>query len=252
MVSPNATFQRRKEPRIGVNIPVRIWGIDAAGNRFEEDVTAINFSGSGALLLDVEPMTRSGDLMGVAYKGAKARFRIVWMRTFGLHHKSRVAVQRLEKDRCPWQELLPSQTPTLETARTLGNTEGEEKCGTHSESHKNDTIGFGKACTQIRRWRRHKVDVPIRVIVHGTSKTSLFDGRGNELSEGGMALTAGLELRLGDRVEIEFTPPYSGSPIRHRGIVRNRTGYRYGIEFVTDNNKEMEQMERLLRVLTSM
>lgn len=61
--------------------------------------------------------------------------------------------------------------------------------------------------------------------------SSLFDGRGNELSEGGMALTAGVELRLGDLVDIEFTPPYSGSPLRHRGIVRNRTGYRYGIEF---------------------
>lgn len=238
MVSANATFQSRKEPRIGANIPVHIWGIDAAGNRFEEDVTATNVSGSGALLLDVKSRTRSGDLMGVAYKGVKARFRTVWMRTFGLHHKSRVAVQRLEKDRCPWQELLPTQTPSLVTARTLGNTEGEEKCGTHTETHKNEAISLGEAFTQIRRWRRHKVDVPIRVIVHGTSKTSLFDGRGNELSEGGMALTAGVELRPGDRVDIEFTPPYSGLPLRQSGIVRNRTGYRYGIEFITGNNSK--------------
>ena len=47
-----------------------------------------------------------------------------------------------------------------------------------------------------------------------------------------MALTAGLELKPGDETEIEFTPPYSGTPIRIRGIVRNRSGYRYGMEFV--------------------
>jgi hypothetical protein len=57
----------------------------------------------------------------------------------------------------------------------------------------------------LRRWKRYKLDVPIRVIVHGPTKTSLSDGRGNELSEGGMALTAFVELRLGDEVEIEFT-----------------------------------------------
>lgn len=61
-----------------------------------------------------------------------------------------------------------------------------------------------------RRWPRHHLDVPIRVIVHRESKTSVFPGRGNELSEGGMALTAGVELRPGDETEIEFIPPYSG------------------------------------------
>ena len=252
MVSANGTFQRRKESRIRVNLPVRISGIDAEGNRFEEDVIATNVSSSGALLLGVEPRTRSGDLMAVAYKGAMARFRIVWMQNFGLEHRSKVAIHRLEKDSCPWQELLPSQSPTLVATRTLGSIESGERCEAHMQTQKNEAIGLEKACTQIRRWRRHKVDVPIRVIVHGTSKTSVFDGRGNELSEGGMALTAGVELRVGDLVNIEFTPPYSGSPLRHRGIVRNRTGYRYGIEFVAGNNKEMQQMERLLTVLTSM
>ena len=67
-----------------------------------------------------------------------------------------------------------------------------------------------------RRWPRHHLDVPIRVIVHSDSKTSVIQGRGNELSEGGMALTAGVELRPGDQTEIEFTPPYSGLPIRIR------------------------------------
>lgn len=34
-----------------------------------------------------------------------------------------------------------------------------------------------------RRWPRHHIDVPIRVIMHSPSKTSVFVGLGNELSE---------------------------------------------------------------------
>ena len=106
--------------------------------------------------------------------------------------------------------------------------------------------------TRKRRWRRHHLDVPIRVIVHRPSKTSVFVGRGNELSEGGMAVTAGVELKTGDEAEIEFTPPYSGGPIRIRGIVRNRAGYRYGMEFVAEGEREKESVDRLKTLLTVM
>jgi hypothetical protein len=103
--------------------------------------------------------------------------------------------------------------------------------------------------TRRRRWRRHQLDVPIRVIVHRAEKTSVFVGRGNELSEGGLAITAGVELKTGDAAEIEFTPPYSGGPIRIRGVVRNRAGYRYGMEFVAEGEREEEQVDRLRTML---
>jgi hypothetical protein len=106
--------------------------------------------------------------------------------------------------------------------------------------------------TKTRRWVRHKIDVPIRVIVHRSRKTSVVPGRGNELSEGGMALTAGVELKPGDEAAVEFTPPYSGTPIRIRGIVRNREGYRYGVEFVTMSEEEKDQAERLRTMLRVM
>jgi hypothetical protein len=100
-----------------------------------------------------------------------------------------------------------------------------------------------------RRWPRIHLDVPIRVIVHRVGKTSVFVGRGNELGQGGMSLTAGVELRLGDEAEIEFTPPYSGLPIRIRGVVRNRSGYRYGMEFVAGDDQELEEVQRLKTML---
>jgi len=111
------------------------------------------------------------------------------------------------------------------------------------------------ALLHTRRWPRHRLDVPIRVIVHTPERTKLYDGRGNELNEGGMAVTAGVELKVGREVAVEFTPPFTGLPIRVRGIVRNRTGYRYGVEFIMANAEETEQvthLQSLLQTLTSM
>ena len=48
----------------------------------------------------------------------------------------------------------------------------------------------------MRRWERYRVNILIRVIVSRALKASIFDGRGTSLSEGGMALFAGAELRL--------------------------------------------------------
>lgn len=109
-----------------------------------------------------------------------------------------------------------------------------------------------RALTDTRRWRRHALDVPVRVIVATPGTTKLYDGRGNELSEGGMAVTAGVELEPGRDVAIEFTPPFSGLPIRVRGTVRHRAGYRYGVEFVTENSEESDQVNRLRLMLQTL
>ena len=92
-----------------------------------------------------------------------------------------------------------------------------------------------RALATTRRGQRYPLDVPIRIIVETPGMTKFYGGRGNELSEGGMAVAAGAELRPGREVAIEFTPPYTSVPIRVRGTVRNRTGYRYGVEFLTES-----------------
>ncbi len=100
-----------------------------------------------------------------------------------------------------------------------------------------------------RRWPRHKIDVPVRAVIRTPDKTLIRDGRGMEMSEGGMCLFIGVELGLGEEIEVEFTPPYSGNPIRVRSQVRNRTGYRYGVEFLPEGKKERSEVARLRQML---
>ena len=101
----------------------------------------------------------------------------------------------------------------------------------------------------LRRWPRYKLEVPLRIVAQKGGKTSIVQGRGNELNEGGMAVFAGVELSLEEEVAVEFTPPYSGQPIRVRAIVRNRTGYSYGVEFLTQTIDDHQNVHHIRTVL---
>ena len=103
---------------------------------------------------------------------------------------------------------------------------------------------------QARRWPRYRLDVPIRVINTRPGKTVIVSGRGRDISEGGMLVFAGVELRTGDIAEIEFTPPF-GDPLRVTAIVRNRSGYYYGMEFLRDSDEDLVRAAKLGEILKS-
>jgi PilZ domain len=88
-----------------------------------------------------------------------------------------------------------------------------------------------------RRWQRHPVDLPVRVAVANGFSTTVVSGRGTELSEGGMELYAGISLNPGDLLEVEF-----GIPCRMRmmAVVRYRSGYCFGLEFIAPLQTEPE------------
>ncbi len=105
---------------------------------------------------------------------------------------------------------------------------------------------------QQRRWPRYQISVPVIVKYHRGDKTVLADGRGTELNEGGLAVFASAELNVGQLIEVSFTPPYNNTPIEVRCTVRNRQGYTYGVEFLSENLKDemsVEQIRNVLRVI---
>ena len=75
------------------------------------------------------------------------------------------------------------------------------------------------------------VNLPVRILVRTPDGIRIVNGRGTELNEGGVAVYAGVELGIGDRVGIELPVPDSGAPLRLTAVVRNRKGYFYGLLF---------------------
>ena len=80
-----------------------------------------------------------------------------------------------------------------------------------------------------RRWTRHPVNLPARILAHNGLNT-VVPARATEISEGGLALYAGMPMETGDIAEIEFQAPQRSKIL---GVVRHRTGYCFGVEFLT-------------------
>lgn len=98
--------ERRHEPRVSTDLPVRIWGYDEKGTRFLQQIHARNLSESGALLVGLQKELRCGDLIGLQYQDREARFKVIWTRDSGSSLKVEAAVQKLRADECPWKHAL--------------------------------------------------------------------------------------------------------------------------------------------------
>ena len=85
--------------------------------------------------------------------------------------------------------------------------------------------------SNTRRWQRQQVDLPVSVVVLNGVSRIVIPGRATEISEGGMALYAGMiHPKRGDLVEVEFQIP---SNARVAAMIRNRACFSFGLEFLT-------------------
>ena len=92
----------------------------------------------------------------------------------------------------------------------------------------------------MRRFPRYKIDIAVRVTVVKTFEKQGFVARGSELSENGLAAYVPAELNLGDRLSLDMMLPYSREALSVVAIIRNRNGFRYGMEFkdITESQRQ--------------
>jgi hypothetical protein len=72
-------MDRRRERRLNIELPVRIWGVDRMGRPFAEIVRIRNVSNGGAVLAKVRSKVQAGDALDVQNGASRSQFRIVWM-----------------------------------------------------------------------------------------------------------------------------------------------------------------------------
>jgi hypothetical protein len=102
-----------------------------------------------------------------------------------------------------------------------------------------------------RRWQRYHFDVPIRLVTSNLQHIRVAEGRGTELNEGGLGLYAGIELEVGDPLEVELTVPFYSLSLKLHGVVRNRpgNGYYYGIQFVDTDARQKGEIALFAKML---
>jgi len=105
-----------------------------------------------------------------------------------------------------------------------------------------------------RRLPRLAVDFPVqvRLTTQGPTRVVACEGHGTDISGGGLAVCADIDLPVGAQIGVEFTPPYSYQPMMFRCFVRNRDGNHYGVEFITENDEDYRKAGELQAGLAAM
>src|SRR5258706_12853004 len=76
-------MDRRKERRLDLELPVRIWGVDRMARPFAEMVRVRNVSNHGAILTGLRAKEQTGEGLDVQHGAPRAQFRFVWLSLAG-------------------------------------------------------------------------------------------------------------------------------------------------------------------------
>jgi len=106
---------------------------------------------------------------------------------------------------------------------------------------------FATTSLDKRRWRRVHFTVSVQVTLDKCGLVNVINSRGCLMNPGGISFFADRDLAIGDEVEIAL----EDYQLRMRGVIRDRAGNQYGVEFLATSVQEREQLERFRQMLTS-
>jgi c-di-GMP-binding flagellar brake protein YcgR len=106
--------------------------------------------------------------------------------------------------------------------------------------------------SRVRRWPRYKVSLSLKVLIQGPAGAEQMYGHGRDISEGGMAVYVPTDFEIGDTTTIEIIFPNSIEKMSLRAVIRNREGFRYGVEFISPTPQEAALIASNCRSMASM
>lgn len=213
---------RRTNRRLEMVLPVRIWGLDAAGKPFAQLTQTLDVNRTGARLGGVRSSIALGDVIGIQYKQQKARCKVAWVGPAGTPKRDQIAVECLEKDRIPWAAEIPDD-------RTV------------------DEFDHRRARKQEARWHQ-------RVTCHGGAEVRAPGQQGmswavlTDLSIRGCYLQTNTPLPAGAHPQLTIRA--EGIEVLAHAVVRtsNRT-LGMGLEFVDLTAAAKQRLQELIQKL---
>lgn len=206
--------EHQTEPRLTVDLPVRVWGMTAEGRPFSQHARAQNISSDGALVSGLDNELKVGDVIGVQCEEKKARCTVVWVVNTGPIKKNQVGVKLVAAQECPWKSYLPLDGATVKIA----------------DSNR-------------RRWHRHKISLPLELRderVNAPLRINATDVSGN-----GCYVESMQPVPLGTVLRVEFW--LDSEHIKITAVVRTcDPGVGNGIEFTGMPADTKERMQAYL------
>jgi hypothetical protein len=72
-------MDRRQSPRISVQLPVEVWGLDAFGQAFTDSAMVTNLSAGGIVVQGMRRRIKNGELLDVRMGSTTQQFRVIWI-----------------------------------------------------------------------------------------------------------------------------------------------------------------------------
>jgi PilZ domain len=206
--------ENQTEPRLTVDLPVRVWGMTAEGRPFSQHARAQNISSDGALISGLDNELKVGDVIGVQCEDKKTRCTVVWVVNTGAIKKNQVGVKLVPAQECPWKSYLPLDGATVKID-----------------------------ASNRRRWHRHKISLPLELRderVNAPLRINATDVSGN-----GCYVESMQPLPLGTVLRVEFW--LDSEHIKITAVVRTcDPGVGNGIEFTGMPPDTKERMQAYL------
>lgn len=98
---------------------------------------------------------------------------------------------------------------------------------------------------QQRRTPRYKLDLRAKIVYRRNGLNQSAIARGQDVSDGGMAMFVPIDFHKDDTIEVEFTLPHSRLPLRIQAVVRNKDGHHYGLEFLNLGDAQKQEIIRM-------
>jgi len=100
-----------------------------------------------------------------------------------------------------------------------------------------------------RGMERHRVTIPVQVSVFEGNQYVEFSGEASDFSPNGLCLVLTRQLDKGAAISMNLNLPYNSQTLDLRGIVRHRSGFHHGIEFISLTSESKELLERTTKIL---
>ena len=208
---------RRREPRIDVQLPVRIFGTDSSGQVFSAKAIVVNVSQHGAELSGVEAHLNLNDTIGLSYGKNRVHFRVRWIGQPGTEKAGRVGLLNTSPEKPLWDFPLPPPVPDNHQPRSL-------------------------------QQRKHpRVKCQNSVELH-TAEGSSFWAKISDLSLGGCYVEMAVPLAVGAKVKVAIwvqeVKIWADCEVAY-----STPGLGIGLKFVRINESDLERIRQFLAPL---
>lgn len=209
-------MERRREQRIAIILPVRLWGIDRNGEEFTQIARTLQISKKGAILEGVEHFKGPGEVFLLQYRERRARFQVVWVGHHGTNKEGQVGIRCLDPEKFSW-DVVALRLPKIVFS-------GEKS---------------SKPEDQRRRYMRYGCNGTATIRVDMSTSGSISD-----ISLGGCFITTKTPFPVGTPVGLMLT--VNNVSVRVKGIVQTADQVGMGVAFSAITSEEGLYLQKIV------